>query len=86
MCKLEENKFSEGDRDKNDGSFGSITLSEAINQPLFRKSKSQVMFFSSHEYRLYHSCASDENPFTHLICFGLITYQKSHKLPDIQLS
>lgn len=45
MCKLEENKFNEGDSDKNDGSFGSFPLSEAINQPLFRKSKSQVVCF-----------------------------------------
>lgn len=45
MCKLEENKFNEGDSDKNDGSFGSIPLSDAINQPLFRKSKSQVVVF-----------------------------------------
>lgn len=44
MCKLEENKLNEGDRDEPEGSFGSITLSDAINQPLFKKSKSQVMF------------------------------------------
>lgn len=43
MCKLEENKLNEGDGDETEGSFGSITLSEAINQPLFKKSKSQVM-------------------------------------------
>ncbi|XP_056905963.1 histone-lysine N-methyltransferase MECOM isoform X6 [Takifugu flavidus] len=42
MCKLEENKLNEGDRDETEGSFGSITLSEAINQPLFKKSKSQA--------------------------------------------
>lgn len=45
ICKLEENKFNEEDSDKNSSSFGSIMLSEAINQPLFRKSKSQVMVF-----------------------------------------
>lgn len=49
MCKLEENKLNEGDRDETEGSFGSIPLSEAINQPLFKKSKSQVMFLVSME-------------------------------------
>lgn len=44
ISEMEENKLDEGDRDGADGSFGSITLSEAINQPLFKKSKSQVVF------------------------------------------
>lgn len=42
MRKLEESELSEGDGDEDDESFGSASLSEAIKQPLFRKSKSQV--------------------------------------------
>lgn len=42
MRKLEESELSEGDGDEDEGSFGSASLSEAIKQPLFRKSKSQV--------------------------------------------
>lgn len=42
MRKLEESELSEGDGDEDDGSFGSPSLTEAIKQPLFRKSKSQV--------------------------------------------
>lgn len=40
MRKLEESEQSEGDED--DGSFGSPSLTDAVKQPLFRKSKSQV--------------------------------------------
>lgn len=39
--KLEESELSEGDED--DGSFGSPSLSDTVKQPLFRKSKSQVL-------------------------------------------
>ncbi|KAE8295458.1 MDS1 and EVI1 complex locus protein EVI1-A [Larimichthys crocea] len=40
MRKLEESELSDGDED--DGSFGSPSLTEAVKQPLFRKSKSQA--------------------------------------------
>ncbi|XP_040039945.2 MDS1 and EVI1 complex locus protein EVI1 isoform X10 [Gasterosteus aculeatus] len=40
MRKLEESEQSEGDED--DGSFGSPSLTDAVKQPLFRKSKSQA--------------------------------------------
>ncbi|KAK7883353.1 hypothetical protein WMY93_029527 [Mugilogobius chulae] len=40
LRKLEESELSEGDEDE--GSFSSPTLSEAVKQPLFRKSKSQA--------------------------------------------
>ena len=42
MRKLEESELSEGEGDEDDASFGSPSLTEAIKQPLFRKSKSQV--------------------------------------------
>lgn len=42
MRKLEESELSEGDGDEDDASFGSPSLTEAVKQPLFRKSKSQV--------------------------------------------
>lgn len=42
MRKLEESELSDGDGDEDDGSFGSPSLAEAVKQPLFRKSKSQV--------------------------------------------
>ncbi|XP_044058351.1 histone-lysine N-methyltransferase MECOM isoform X2 [Siniperca chuatsi] len=42
MRKLEESELSDGDGDEDDGSFGSPSLSEAVKQPLFRKSKSQA--------------------------------------------
>lgn len=42
MRKLEESELSEGEGDEDDGTFGTPTLTEAIKQPLFRKSKSQV--------------------------------------------
>ncbi|XP_029373155.1 histone-lysine N-methyltransferase MECOM isoform X2 [Echeneis naucrates] len=40
MRKLAESELSDGDED--DGSFGSPSLTEAVKQPLFRKSKSQA--------------------------------------------
>lgn len=46
MRKLEESELSDGDED--DGSFGSPSLTEAVKQPLFRKSKSQVKNTSIH--------------------------------------
>lgn len=44
MRKLEESELSDGDGDgdEDDESFGSPSLTEAVKQPLFRKSKSQV--------------------------------------------
>ncbi|XP_039987330.1 histone-lysine N-methyltransferase MECOM isoform X4 [Xiphias gladius] len=42
MRKLEESELSDGDGDEDDGSFGSPSLTEAVKQPLFRKSKSQA--------------------------------------------
>uniref|UniRef100_A0A8C4GE61 MDS1 and EVI1 complex locus n=1 Tax=Dicentrarchus labrax TaxID=13489 RepID=A0A8C4GE61_DICLA len=44
MRKLEESELSEGDGDgdEDDDSFGSPSLTEAVKQPLFRKSKSQA--------------------------------------------
>jgi len=42
MRKLEESELSDGDGEEDDGSFGSPSLTEAVKQPLFRKSKSQV--------------------------------------------
>lgn len=44
MRKLDESELSDGDGDgdEEDGSFGSPSLTEAVKQPLFRKSKSQV--------------------------------------------
>ncbi|XP_034460411.1 histone-lysine N-methyltransferase MECOM isoform X3 [Hippoglossus hippoglossus] len=42
MRKLEESEVSDGDGDEDDGSFGSPSLTEAVKQPLFRKSKSQA--------------------------------------------
>ena len=42
MRKLEESELSDGDGDEDDGSFGSPSLTNAVKQPLFRKSKSQV--------------------------------------------
>lgn len=56
MRKLEESELSEGDGDEDDGSFGSPSLTEAIKQPLFRKSKSQVhtcFFFYLQNARIY---------------------------------
>uniref|UniRef100_A0A8D0AB73 MDS1 and EVI1 complex locus n=1 Tax=Sander lucioperca TaxID=283035 RepID=A0A8D0AB73_SANLU len=40
MRKLEESELSDGDED--DASFGSPSLTDAVKQPLFRKSKSQA--------------------------------------------
>lgn len=42
MRKLEESELSEGEGEEDDGTFGTPSLTEAIKQPLFRKSKSQV--------------------------------------------
>ncbi|KAM7413353.1 hypothetical protein PAMA_020644 [Pampus argenteus] len=44
MRKLEESELSDGDGDgeEDDESFGSPSLTEAVKQPLFRKSKSQA--------------------------------------------
>ncbi|KAM3875570.1 MDS1 and EVI1 complex locus protein EVI1-A [Diretmus argenteus] len=42
MHKMEESELSDGDGDEDGGSFGSPTLTEAIKQPLYRKSKSQA--------------------------------------------
>ncbi|KAL7401262.1 hypothetical protein ABVT39_025629 [Epinephelus coioides] len=42
MRKLEESEMSDGDGDEDDGSFGSPSLTDAVKQPLFRKSKSQA--------------------------------------------
>ncbi|XP_076001691.1 histone-lysine N-methyltransferase MECOM isoform X2 [Genypterus blacodes] len=42
MRKMEESELSEGDGDEDEGSFGSPSLSEAVKQPLYRKSKSQA--------------------------------------------
>ncbi|XP_029301430.1 histone-lysine N-methyltransferase MECOM isoform X7 [Cottoperca gobio] len=42
MRKLEESELSDGDGDEDDGSFGSPSLTDAVKQPLFRKSKSQA--------------------------------------------
>ncbi|XP_067362924.1 histone-lysine N-methyltransferase MECOM isoform X4 [Channa argus] len=42
MRKLEESELSDGDGDEDDGSFGSPSMTEAVKQPLFRKSKSQA--------------------------------------------
>ncbi|XP_065816128.1 histone-lysine N-methyltransferase MECOM [Labrus bergylta] len=44
MRKLEESELSDGDvdADEDDGSFSSPSLTEAVKQPLFRKSKSQA--------------------------------------------
>ncbi|XP_060929273.1 MDS1 and EVI1 complex locus protein EVI1-A isoform X4 [Limanda limanda] len=42
MRKLEESEVSDGDGDEDDESFGSPSLTEAVKQPLFRKSKSQA--------------------------------------------
>ena len=42
MRKLEESELSDGDGDHDDGSLGSPSLTDAVKQPLFRKSKSQV--------------------------------------------
>uniref|UniRef100_A0A3Q3L0A6 MDS1 and EVI1 complex locus n=1 Tax=Mastacembelus armatus TaxID=205130 RepID=A0A3Q3L0A6_9TELE len=42
LRKLEESELSDGDGDEDDGSFGSPSLTEAVKQPLFRKSKSQA--------------------------------------------
>ncbi|XP_039864719.1 histone-lysine N-methyltransferase MECOM isoform X13 [Simochromis diagramma] len=44
MRKLDESELSDGDGDgdEEDGSFGSPSLTEAVKQPLFRKSKSQA--------------------------------------------
>lgn len=53
MRKLGEGELSEGDGDEDDGSFGSASLSEAIKQPLFRKSKSQVCFIKNIPMRTY---------------------------------
>lgn len=55
MRKLEESELSEGDGDEDDGSFGSPSLTEAIKQPLFRKSKSQVRtwFFFTYKMHVY---------------------------------
>lgn len=61
MRKLEESELSEGDGDEDDGSFGSPSLTEAIKQPLFRKSKSQVhaCFFNLQNARSGHIFAED---------------------------
>lgn len=40
LHKLEESELSDGEED--DRAFGSPSLTEAVKQPLFRKSKSQV--------------------------------------------
>lgn len=48
MRKLEESELSDGDED--DGSFCSPSLAEAVKQPLFRKSKSQVAKKKSHKH------------------------------------
>lgn len=40
----EQDKRDEGDGDGADGSFGPVALSEAVDPPLFKKSKSQVAF------------------------------------------
>lgn len=56
MRKLEESELSEGDGEEDNGSFGPASLTEAIKQPLFRKSKSQVRdtpTYASHT-RLHH--------------------------------
>ncbi|XP_034024020.1 LOW QUALITY PROTEIN: histone-lysine N-methyltransferase MECOM [Thalassophryne amazonica] len=42
MRKLEESELSDGDGDEDEGSFGSASLTEAVKQPLYRKSKSQA--------------------------------------------
>uniref|UniRef100_A0A3Q1HEA6 MDS1 and EVI1 complex locus n=1 Tax=Anabas testudineus TaxID=64144 RepID=A0A3Q1HEA6_ANATE len=42
LRKLEESELSDGDGDEDDGSFCSPSLTEAVKQPLFRKSKSQA--------------------------------------------
>ncbi|KAM9318650.1 MDS1 and EVI1 complex locus protein EVI1-A [Pholidichthys leucotaenia] len=57
LRKLEESELSDGDED--DASFGSSSLTEAIKQPLFRKSKSQAyaMMLSLAEKEALHSAA-----------------------------
>lgn len=56
MRKLEESELSDGDGDgdgdvdEDDDSFGSPSLTEAVKQPLFRKSKSQVHIDCSYVY------------------------------------
>ena len=42
--KMEESEMSEGDGEEDAGSFGSATLAEAVKQPLYRKSKTQVTY------------------------------------------
>lgn len=55
MRKLEESELSDGDGDEEDGSFGSPSLTEAVKQPLFRKSKSQVNKISIQTYTYMQS-------------------------------
>ncbi|XP_068173029.1 histone-lysine N-methyltransferase MECOM isoform X4 [Antennarius striatus] len=64
MRKLEESELSEGDGEDDNGSFGSPSLTEAIKQPLFRKSKSQAyaMMLSLAEKDSLH--AASHNPAT----------------------
>lgn len=55
LRKMEESELSEGEEE--DGSFSSPSLSEAVKQPLFRKSKSQAyaMMLSLAEKDSLHS-------------------------------
>uniref|UniRef100_A0A671XUW8 MDS1 and EVI1 complex locus n=1 Tax=Sparus aurata TaxID=8175 RepID=A0A671XUW8_SPAAU len=64
MRKLEESELSDGDGDEDDASFGSPSLTEAVKQPLFRKSKSQAyaMMLSLAEKDSLHSAS--HNPAT----------------------
>ncbi|KAM9733879.1 histone-lysine N-methyltransferase MECOM isoform 2-T2 [Menidia menidia] len=57
MRKLEESELSDGDGEEDNGSFGSPSLTEAVKQPLFRKSKSQAyaMMLSLAEKDSLHS-------------------------------
>ena len=41
--KMEESEMSEGDGEEDAGSFSSPTLAKAVKQPLYRKSKTQVL-------------------------------------------
>ncbi len=60
MRKLDESELSDGDED--DASFGSASLSEAVKQPLFRKSKSQV----TEALTVYmHACLHNEHVCLH---------------------
>ncbi|XP_017279502.1 histone-lysine N-methyltransferase MECOM isoform X12 [Kryptolebias marmoratus] len=57
LRKLEESELSDGDGDEDDRAFGSPSLTEAVKQPLFRKSKSQAyaMMLSLAEKDSLHS-------------------------------